>query len=46
MLWRLRCRSGVGYRKLRFINHYHDSPGYIAALAASVSEYWDHNGPR
>lgn len=25
----------------RFINHYHDSPGYIAALAASVKDYWD-----
>ena len=30
--------------ELRFINHYHDSPGYIAALAASVSEYWEQNG--
>lgn len=24
--------------ELRFINHYHDSPGYIAALAASIRE--------
>ena len=30
--------------ELRFINHYHDAPGYIAALAASVSEYWEQNG--
>ena len=30
--------------ELRFINHYHDSRGYIAALAASVSEYWEQNG--
>ena len=30
--------------EMRFINHYHDSPGYIAALAASVSEYWEQNG--
>ena len=30
--------------ELRFINHYHDSPGYVAALAASVSEYWGQNG--
>jgi len=30
--------------ELRFINHYHDAPGYIAALAASVRDYWDRNG--
>ena len=30
--------------EVRFINHYHDSPGYIAALAASVTEYWEQNG--
>lgn len=30
--------------ELRFINHYHDSPGYIAALAASVRDFWDVNG--
>jgi ferrochelatase len=28
----------------RFINQYHDKPGYIAALAASVREYWDQHG--
>ena len=28
----------------RFINQYHDEPGYIAALAASIREYWDKNG--
>ncbi len=28
----------------RFINQYHDEPGYIGALAASVREYWDKNG--
>ena len=28
----------------RFIDSYHDAPGYIAALAASVREYWDQNG--
>ncbi|MDH4072227.1 MAG: ferrochelatase [Gammaproteobacteria bacterium] len=27
--------------ELRFINHYHDAPGYIAALAASVRDHWD-----
>ena len=30
--------------EVRFVNHYHDSPGYIAALAASVSDYWSQNG--
>ena len=30
--------------ELRFINHYHDSAGYIAALAASVRDYWDMHG--
>ena len=28
----------------RFINQYHDEPGYIAALAASVREFWKENG--
>ena len=30
--------------ELRFINHYHDDPGYIAALAASVREHWTAQG--
>jgi protoporphyrin/coproporphyrin ferrochelatase len=30
--------------ELRFINHYHDAPGYIDALAASISEYRAANG--
>lgn len=30
--------------ELRFINHYHDAPPYIAALAASIREYRDRNG--
>lgn len=30
--------------ELRFINHYHDDPGYIAALAESVEELWDREG--
>ena len=29
---------------LRFISHYHDSAGYISALAASIRDYWDING--
>jgi ferrochelatase len=28
----------------RFINNYHDVPGYISALAASVRESWEVNG--
>jgi len=28
----------------RFIYDYHDTPGYIGALAASVREYWAQNG--
>lgn len=30
--------------ELRFINHYHDARGYIAALAASIRESWDRHG--
>jgi ferrochelatase len=30
--------------ELRTVNHYHDDPGYIAALAASVREAWATNG--
>ena len=30
--------------ELRFIDNYHDAPGYIAALSASVSEDWARNG--
>jgi ferrochelatase len=30
--------------ELRFVNRYHDHPGYIAALAASVREHWALNG--
>jgi ferrochelatase len=30
--------------ELRFVNDYHDDPGYIAALAASVREYWASQG--
>jgi len=27
----------------RFVNQYHDEPGYIAALAASIREFWKKN---
>lgn len=30
--------------ELRFINQYHDEPGYIAALAASIREHWATQG--
>ncbi len=30
--------------EFRFISHYHDASGYIAALAASIRDYWDLNG--
>ena len=29
---------------LRVVKHYHDDPGYIAALAQSVNDYWMLNG--
>ncbi|TCK17960.1 ferrochelatase [Thiogranum longum] len=29
---------------LRFIQHYHDDPAYINALAASIREHWDVHG--
>jgi ferrochelatase len=29
---------------LRFINHYHDEPGYIRALAASLRDHWETQG--
>jgi len=30
--------------EFRFVNHYHDAPGYVAALAASIRDYRDLNG--
>ena len=30
--------------EFRFINHYHDAPGYIDALAGSIQAYWDIHG--
>lgn len=30
--------------EFRFVNHYHDERGYIAALAQSLREYWDSHG--
>lgn len=30
--------------EMRYINQYHDEPGYIAALTASIREFWQQNG--
>ena len=30
--------------EFRFVNHYHDDPGYINALASSIQTYWAANG--
>jgi len=30
--------------ELRFVNRYHDDPGFIAALASSVREHWERDG--
>jgi ferrochelatase len=37
-------RSWRWLPETRFINHYHDFPAYIAALAASVRNYWAEHG--
>lgn len=39
--WIKRSRNPL---EIRFIKHFHDHPGYIGALAASVREYWATNG--
>jgi len=30
--------------ELRFVNHYHDAPGYIDALAGSIESHWQRHG--
>ncbi|MFQ5982096.1 MAG: ferrochelatase, partial [Woeseiaceae bacterium] len=30
--------------EIHFINHYHDSAGYISAIAASIRDFWDLHG--
>lgn len=30
---------------LRFVNNYHDDPGYIGAVAASIDAVWSESGP-
>ncbi len=39
--WARRTRA---LPELRFVNHYHDDPGYIAALARSVQQHWQAHG--
>lgn len=39
--WIKRSRNPL---EIRFIKHFHDHPGYIAALAASVREHWAAKG--
>lgn len=39
--WAQRTRN---VPELRFVRNYHDHPGYIAALAASVREHWMKHG--
>jgi ferrochelatase len=39
--WVRRSRS---FPELRFVNDYHDDPGYIAALADSVRAHWQRSG--
>jgi ferrochelatase len=39
--WAKGCRT---LPELRFVNHYHDDAGYIAALALSVKRHWKTHG--
>lgn len=39
--WAARTRA---LPELRFVNHYHDDAGYIAALASSVQRHWKEHG--
>ena len=39
--WAQRVRT---LPELRFVNQYHDDPGYIAALARRVSDHWQTHG--
>jgi len=40
-LWGLKARQ---LPEMRFINRYHDDPGYIEALAKKVQQHWLHHG--
>ena len=39
--WAARTRN---VPELRFVNHYHDHPGYIAALARKIEQHWKTEG--
>ena len=39
--WGLRTRH---LPEMRFVNHYHDHPGYIQALAQQIQAHWDAHG--
>ncbi len=39
--WAKDCRA---LPEFRFVNHYHDNPNYISALAASVKRHWQKEG--
>ena len=39
--WSLKSRN---LPEFRFVNHYHDDPGYISALAHRIQTHWDLNG--
>ncbi|MEO6016890.1 MAG: ferrochelatase, partial [Polaromonas sp.] len=39
--WAAKVRS---LPEFRFVNHYHDDPGYIAALAAGIQAHWQDKG--
>lgn len=38
--WMQGCRN---LPEMRWVRHFHDHPGYIAALAASVKDHWQRN---
>ena len=40
-LWAAQVRT---LPELRFVNHYHDHPGYIKALAQSIQRHWQTHG--
>jgi ferrochelatase len=39
--WIKRTRNPL---EIRFVKHFHDEPGYIASVTATVKEYWAANG--
>ena len=39
--WSQQCRA---VPELRFVNHYHDDPGYIEALAQRIESHWHTHG--